>query len=149
MTNHEDDLVIDASNFNSHFFDVRRFGPKPGQIMAKFSAIAVFGDGPEKKHIIELLKTDKVKQASMVMRKIHCAKEPDCYRLCREICEDLLSGMSVDDVSKKEHMFALESFYYTKRENVPKNDPHWETISLIKFDPDTQSFKSSIDLKED
>lgn len=141
----EENVVINSSNFAEHFFDVRRFGPKPGQIMAKFSAVALFGDGPEKKHVIQLLKTDKVKQASMVMRKIHCAKEPDCYRLCREICEDLLAGMTEDEVAKKDYEFVLEAFYYTKRENVPKNDKHWETIQLIKFDAEANTFKVSIE----
>jgi len=46
----------------------------------------------------------------MVMKKIHCCKEPDCYKICREMCEDLISGMSEDDVAKKEHEFIIEAF---------------------------------------
>jgi len=42
------ELVIDQNNFNDYFFDVRKFSPKQGQILAKFSAVAIFGDGPEK-----------------------------------------------------------------------------------------------------
>jgi hypothetical protein len=142
----ETDIVIDASNFADYFFDVRKFGPKEGQIMAKFSAVAILGDGPEKRDLIKILRKDKAEAAAMVMRKIHCAREPDCYRICREMVEDMLGGMSDDDVAKKEYEFVLEAFYYTKREYLPKGDPHWETIDLVKFDPETNTFKVNIDL---
>lgn len=145
----EKEIIIDNSNFNKYFFDVRKFGPKEGQVMAKFSAVAVFGDGPEKRDIIKILKRDKAESAAMVMRKIHCAKEPDCYRICREICEDLVAGMSEDEVAKKEHEFVLESFYYTKKEYIPLNDPHWQTIDVIKYDPETKTYKSDISISPD
>jgi hypothetical protein len=144
----ENGLVIDASNFRDYFFDVRRYGPKPGQVMAKFSAVAVFGAGPEKLDLIKVLKTDKARQAAMVMRKIHCAREPDCYRVCREICEDLAKGMSDAEVNKKEYEFVLEAYFYTKREYVPKGDPNWELIDLVKYDPETGTFKVNIELTE-
>lgn len=147
-TTSPDDLVIDNSNFAEYFFDVRRFKAKPGQILAKFSAVAVFGEGPEKRDIIKVLRKNKAEAAAMVMRKIHCCREPDCYRICREICEDLLAGMSDDDVAKKEYEFVIEAFYYTKREYVPKNDPHWETIEIMKYDPETKTFKSEIHLPD-
>lgn len=143
-----EDLVIDKSNFKDYFFDVRMHGPRPGQIMAKFSAYALFGDGPDKRDLIKVLKTDKAKAAAMVMRKIHCAREPDCYVVCRQICDDLLSGMSEDDVAKKDYEFVLESFYYTNREYVPKNDPHWTTIDLVNYDNETKTFKVSINLPD-
>ena len=143
-----EDLVIDHTNFNNYFFDVRKCKPKKGQILAKFCAIAAFGDGPEKRDIIKVLRRDKAEAAAMVMRKIHCCREPDCYRICREICEDLISGMTEDDVAKKEYEFVIESFYYTNREYIPKNDPHWETIEIMKYDPETNTFKSEIHLPE-
>ena len=106
----ESSLIIDNSNFSQYFFDVRKFGPKHGQIMSKFSAIAVFGEGPEKRDIIKVLRKDKAEAAAMVMRKIHCAKEPDCYTVCREICEDLISGMSENAVAKKNMNLLLKLF---------------------------------------
>ena len=142
----EEQVIIDDSNFHKYFFDVRKNGPKAGQVMAKFSAVAVFGDGPEKRDIINLLKKDKAFQATMVMNKIHCARVPDCYRICREICEDLLSGMSDDEVGAKEYEFVIESMFYTKKEYVPKNDPHWELLTTLKFDPETNTFKSNIEI---
>lgn len=141
----EDDIVIDNHNFKEYFFDVRKHGPKEGQVMVKFTAVAVLGDGPEKKDLIKVLKMDKANAGAMIMKKIHCAREPDCYRVCREICEDLDSGMSDGDVSLKEYEFVIEAFYYTKREYIPK-DPHWETIDLIEFDPETNTFKSNIEI---
>jgi hypothetical protein len=141
-------IIIDTSNFNEYFFDVRKFGPKEGQIMAKFSAVAIFGDGPEKRDVIKILRRDKAEAAAMVMRKIHCAREPDCYRVCREIVEDLIRGMTDDEVAKKEYEFVLEAFYYTKREYLPENDPHWETIDLVKYDPETKTFKVNIKIPE-
>lgn len=146
MNEQEQTLVIDASNFKEYFFDIRRHKPQAGQIMVKFAAAAMFGDGPEKRDLIKVLKMDKAKQAAMVMKKIHCAREPDCYRVCREICEDLFAGMSEDAVAKKEYEFVLEAFFYTKREYVPKNDPHWETIQLMQYDPETKTFKAKIEL---
>jgi hypothetical protein len=142
----EDGLVIDSSNFRNYFFDARQHKPEPGQIMARFTAVAVFGDGPEKRDLIKVLKMGKAEAAAQVMKKIHCAAEPDCYRVCREICEDMIGGMSEDTVAKKDYEFLLEAIYYTKREYVPKDDPHWETLSLIEYDPETKTFKSKIEL---
>lgn len=144
----ENGLVIDASNFKDYFFDVRQHGPKQGQVLAKFSAVAIFGDGPEKRHIIKALKMDKAQAAAAIMRKIHCAREPDCYRVPRQMCEDLIKGMTEDEVAAKEYEFVLEAFYYTKKEYVPKHDPHWETIDILKYDPESKSFKAVIELPE-
>jgi hypothetical protein len=137
---------INKDNFGEYFFDVRQHRPKAGQIMAKFKAQAVFGEGPEKYHLIQALKMGKAKEAAQVMRKCHLAREPDCYRVCREMTQDLLEGLSEQEVAAKEYKFVLEAFYYTKKEYVPKDDPHWETIKLIKFDPETGVFKCEIEI---
>ena len=137
------ELVIDDTNFNEYFFSVKNHKPEPGQVLACFRAIAVFGPGDQKKDVIKLLKVDKAFQASQVMNKIHLAKIPDCYRICREMCEDLKKGMTEEEVNQKEYEFVLEAFYYTKKEYVPKNDPHWELITL-RFNPEQGSFVSEI-----
>jgi len=143
----EEEIVIDTSNFGEYFFDVRQFKPEPGQIMAKFTAVAIFGEGQEKKDIINLLKQNKAKQASAVMNRIHLAKEPDCYRVCAEICEDLfINGLTVEEVEEKEYEFVLEAIYYTQREHVPKDDPHWETLDVLSYDPETGEYASRIEL---
>lgn len=148
MSEENEQLVIDDSNFDDYFFDARKYAPKEGQIMAKFVAVAAFGDGPHKQDVIRLLYVDKAKEASMVMQKLHFAKQPDCYRLCREICEDLIGGMSLEEVAEKEYEYVLEAFYYTKREYVPKNDPRWQTIKLLEYNPDNGGFSVNIELGE-
>lgn len=141
-----EEVEITAENFTDYFFDVRRHKPQEGQIMAKFSAVAAFGPGQPKKDIISLLKTDKVYQATQVMNKIHCARVPDCYRVCREIAEDLVDGMSEEEVEDKEYEFVLEACYYTNREYVPKNDPHWETLQVLQFNPESGDVTVKIEL---
>ena len=68
------------------------------------------------------------------------------HRVCREMSQDLLDGMTDKEVAEKEYHYVLEVFYYTKKEYVPKNDLHWETIRLIKFDPETGTFKCDIEI---
>lgn len=140
-----EELVIDSTNFEDHFFDARKNAPKPGQVLAKFRAVAEFVDGKGKQDIIYLLKIGKAKQAAEVMRKIHGALEPDCYRICREMCEDLLC-MTEEEVERKPYEYNLEYLFYTNKENIPKDDFRWETINLLKLDKDTGHLKSVIEL---
>lgn len=141
-----EELIINDDNFNDYFFDVRINRPKKGQVMAKYTAVAYFVASPQKMDIIKLLKTDKATSAAQLMKKIHLAKEPDCFRVCREICEDINSGMSDEEIMNKEYQFIIQAVFYTKSEYVPKNDPHWETLSLLKFNPESNSFESSIEI---
>lgn len=141
-----DEIEITSENFKEYFFDVQQNRPKPGQIMAKFTAVAEFVGEGAKKDMIYLMTLDKSHQAAMVMRKIHGAKEPDCYRICREIAEDMLAGKSEQEIIDKPYEFVVELFFYTQREYVPKNDPHWETIQLMKYDEEAKVFKSTIEI---
>jgi hypothetical protein len=50
------------------------------------------------------------------------------------MAEDLLSGMSRDEVARKEYQFTIEMFFYTRPEYVPKDDPHWSAISIINLE---------------
>lgn len=127
-----EDLVIDEKNFNRYFFDVRTNKPQPGQIMACYTAIAEFIDGNEKRQIIDLIcRTDKAHAIAQVMRKLLFASEKDANCVPIQISEDLMSGMSVEDVLKKPYKYTVEMFFYTKPEYMPKNDPHWTTVSLL------------------
>lgn len=141
----ENEVQITPENFHEYFFDVRTNKPKKGQVMAKFTAIAEFVGGRGKRDIMLLLKQDKAYQAAQVMRKIHGAREPDCYRLCREIAQDMLD-LTEKQVEEKVYEFPIELFFYTEREHVPKNDPHWDVIPLIQIDPETGTFKSVIEI---
>jgi hypothetical protein len=137
-------LVIDESNFSQYFFDARKCKPKQGQILAKFTAVAQFIEGQGKRDIINLLKQDKAYQAVQVMKRIHGAKDPDGYRICREICQDFLV-MELEDVEKKVYEYTVEYLFYTQREYVPNNQ-HWETIQVIEYDPETKTYKSRIEI---
>jgi hypothetical protein len=137
---------VPSEIFVDHFYDVRTNKAQPGQILAKYVAWAEFVDGKEKRDIINLLKIDKAHQATQVMRKIHCCREPDCYRLLREMCEDLISGMTDEQVEKKAYPFVLEVFFYVERQYVPENDPHWVTIKLMEYDKEKNTYISKIEV---
>ena len=135
-------VEITPENFDEYFFDARRHKPKKGQVLAKFAAVAEFVGGKGKKDIIALLKMDKAYQAVQVMKKIHGAKEPDCYKVCRMIIEDLLE-MSEKAVEEKPYQFVVEYYFYTERELIPKNNKHWEVLPLLQCD-EQGNIKSTI-----
>ena len=130
----DSELVIDQNNFEQYFFDIRRHKPQKGQVMARYIAVAEFVDGLMKKNIIDLLHKDKAEAAVSVMRKLGCATEKDSIRIVREVCDDLVSGMTPEEVEAKIYKYTLESFYYTKKEYVPLDDPHWSLINIKNMD---------------
>jgi len=127
------ELVINEENFSEYFKDVRNYVPEKGQIMAQYSASAEFVDGDEKRQIISLLKnTDhKMEATAQVMRKLLHTSEIDAYKIPRMMAEDLLSGMTEDEVTKKPYKYTFEMFFYTYLKYMPKDDPHWISISLV------------------
>ena len=132
----EDEIEITESNFSQYFKDVRLGKFEKGEIIAQYSASAEFIDGGEKRQIISLLldTEDKMEATAQVMRKLLHSSEVDSYKIPRCIAEDLLSGMSVDDCAKKPYKYTLEMFFYVKPHHVPKNDPHWSTISVVDLE---------------
>jgi len=135
-------VEITNENFDEYFFDARQHRPKAGQVLAKFAAVAEFVEGQAKKDIIYLLKIDKAREAVQVMNRLHGCKPPWCYRVLIEIAEDLLE-MDEEAVEKKPYEMVVEFLFWTKKEYIP-NDPHWETINVIGFDPETGEYKSEI-----
>ena len=69
-----------------------------------------------------------------IMRKLLFASELDAYKIPRLMADDLLSGMSLDDCAQTPYKYTLEMFYYTKLELIPKDDPHWCSISIVSTD---------------
>lgn len=138
LVNKEDieEVVIDDTNFHLYFKDCRNKKPDRGDIIAKFTAIADFVGGVMKRDIINLLynKEDKINAALQVMRKLGCATEKDSIRICKEICSDIYNGMSLEEVEAKVYKYQLEVFYYTKKDYVPLDDPHWSVISIANLD---------------
>jgi hypothetical protein len=131
----EDELEITNENFNEYFHDVRKCAPQKGEVMVCYAARAEFVEGREKLHMIHLLQKDgKIEAAMQVMRKLLFASEKDAFRVPKEILQDLISGMTEEEVLRKPYPYTVEMFFYTKPEYMPKNDPHWSQITLLNLD---------------
>jgi hypothetical protein len=127
-----DELVIDESNFSDYFFDARKHGPKPGQVMACYETYAEFVDGNLKRDVLHLLtNTDKVEAAQRLLQRVGAVIYEDSLRIIQEMTDDLLNGMSPAEVAAKPYEMRLQFFYYTDKELVP-NDPHWWHSKLIE-----------------
>lgn len=130
-----DELVIDEKNFAEYFRDCRISRPERGDVIARYSAKAEFIDGQMKRDIIDLLHNkDKAFAATQVMRKLGCATQGDSVRVCKEICQDLAAGMSLKEVEQKVYAYNIEVFYYTRKEYIPIDDPHWTLIGINNLD---------------
>jgi len=127
---------ITGENFSEFFKDVRTCTPERGEVMAQYTAVAEFVEGNEKRQIISLLTSteNKMEATSQVMRKLLFASEVDSYKVPRMMAEDMLGGMSEDECASKPYKYTLEMFFYTKSENIPKDDPHWSVISVLNLD---------------
>lgn len=126
------ELVIDDSNFNEYFFEVKKHPPKSGQIMARFCAKAEILRSPEKDNLICLLLNNS-KGAEMAINMVQhtfCSTEKDAIYICKSIIKDLLIGKSKDQVLDTPYSYTFEKFYWTTEECVPKNNPHWKVIKI-------------------
>jgi hypothetical protein len=127
-----DEFVIDESNFDSYFFDVRTHQPKDGQVLARFRGRAEFVDGQLKRDLIHILQYAPAggNSAQKVMRKMAGASERDSIKVPLQIAYDLAQGMTVEQVCEKPYEFDCEFFYYTQPEYVPPTK-NWDIIRLI------------------
>ena len=144
------ELIINEQNFNEYFHDVRTHKPEKGQVMACYTAMADFIDGPLKRDVLEILCYHDAMSAPKIMRKMGCAVEKDAYHLPLEMAKDLLAGATVEEVARKPYRYTLEVFFYTKKEYVPKADPHWSIVSIINLNEflDNAGNKVTIETKE-
>lgn len=126
-------LVIDETNFNQYFSDARKHRPKPGQILACYEASADLVDGNLKRDIIHLLMTNKKAGESCprLLQKLGGATPNESLKVIKEMMYDLLAGMGTDEVADKPYSYQCQFFYYTWRECMPKNDPHWWSTALV------------------
>jgi len=128
-------MNITDENFNEYFFDVRKHKPQKGQVMACFTFTAEFVNSNEKANLVDLLlNTDKAYSAVQLMRKLFHASHSDSMRIPREICQDLIDGMTREEVLEKVYRYTGEMYFYTKKEHIPENSPHWSSISLLNID---------------
>lgn len=140
----ENQIEITEENFEEHFFDTRKFKAQKGQVLATFTAIAQFIEGKGKLDIMRLIMQGRGVEAATIMRKIHGAKEPECYRLVREIAEDLLR-MKFKEVEQKPYEYIVQYSFWTKKEFVPKNK-HWEILKIMQYDKESGEYKSQIEI---
>jgi len=131
-----EEIEINESNFSEYFRDVRNCTPARGEVIAQYTAAAEFVEGNEKRQVISLLNSteNKMEATAQVMRKLLFASELDAYRVPRMMAEDMISGMTEDEVASKPYKFTLEMFFYARPENVPKDDPHWSIISVLNLE---------------
>jgi hypothetical protein len=134
-----DELVIDQSNFDKFFFDVKKTGPKPGQVMVRYVANAELIAGDEKMYLIDLLVTNPLgaEMGVQIAKNAFGAQDSDAIKLCKSIARDLIDGMTRQQVLEKPYKYTLERFFWSKEEYVPKDDPHWQVIKVhILLDPE-------------
>ena len=62
------------------------------------------------------------------------ALEEDSIRVLLQMTEDLIAGMSVDEVAEKDYKMVVEYNYWTSKECVPTDDPHWSVINILNDD---------------
>lgn len=126
--------MITQDNFAEYFRNIRENKPQQGDIMARYTAMAELSDGHIKESLINLLfRSSSTEAAIQTMRKLAHATEKDAIRVCKEICKDLVIYLP-EEVKKRVYSYQLELFYYTKKEYVPIDDPHWSLISIANLD---------------
>ncbi len=122
---------ITEANFGEFFFDVRTNKPKPGQVIAVYNSIVELMDCDLKRKVIECLAKEKdgAKAASSLLTKFGKAQPEESYRICKEMTEDMLSGMSPGSVANKCYKYQIELFFYTMPEYIPE-DPKWSSMPI-------------------
>jgi hypothetical protein len=132
----DDEVVINETNFDQYFFDIRKHKPQRGQVIARYAAVAHFVDGQLKRNVIDVLRgmENGGATAVKVLKKMGGASDRHSMKLAREMTQDLISGMTVDQVAAKEYPYDVEFFWYTEKKHIPTNDPHWSCISIRNLD---------------
>lgn len=126
-------MQINEANFKDYFFRAdEKYKPEKGQVLARWRTSADFVDGWVKRNIIQLLCSHEsgAESSHRIMTKLVSAVNKDAVRVLREMTEDLIGGMSVDEVCEKPYRFVVEQFYWTQKEYVP-DDVHWDLISCV------------------
>lgn len=127
----EEELIIDESNFNDYFFDIRTNNPKKDYIIACYTAKAELIYGEDKKRLIDILLTPGAGvAASQFMKKVFLSVELDSILIPIEILNDLKQGNTIEFVLNKVYAYTLQMLFYAKKEHVPE-DLHWTTMEII------------------
>jgi hypothetical protein len=136
-----DEIVIDETNFEQYFRETSKNKPEPGDVLAFYKSMAELTEGDLKSQMINALFHEKIgaQKAIQLFVKMGKVEHKQAVLVVKEMCQDLLNGISQDEVLKKSYKFFLQLSFYTKKEYVPTDNPHWEVITLKNFagkDPD-------------
>lgn len=128
----KEELIIDEKNFNIYFKEVNKNRPDKGDVIACYRARAYLVDGELKRNVVDLLKIKGGTESAikMLIKSAYCL-EQDAINISKSICKDLVSGVSEIEILGKEYPYTLEIFYYTKEENIPKDDKHWTIMKIV------------------
>jgi hypothetical protein len=130
-----DEIVIDENNFSQYFRDARTSKPESGDILVFYKSGAELMNGELKEQMIYALYHEKIgaQKAIQLFMKLGGATHHESIKVVKAMNDDLMSGMTNEEVLNKSYEFILQLSFYTKKEYVPKNDPHWEVIQLKNF----------------
>lgn len=130
------ELVIDESNFDKYFRDVKTSSPQKGDVMAVYRASAELTAGQLKEQIVNSLCSEDIgaRKAVQLAVKLARTSRKEAIKLVKQICSDLYGGMPKGDVIAKSYRYIFEMFFYTKKDYVPTDDKHWEVITFNNID---------------
>lgn len=134
----DNELIIDSTNFDKYFFETIKHKPKKGQVLARYTAMAELVDGDVKNAIINTILNSKIggDMAVQILKNTCHATDNYAESVAKDIANDLSGGMSVCDVKDKPYKLQIEYFYWTEIDNIPKDDVHWELISITNAELD-------------
>ena len=131
------DCIIDETNFDQYFKEVEKGSPEKEDVIAVYTALAELCGGEIKKDIIYLLQTYPeigAKQAITIATKLCKTNYEQALKLVTDICKDLFDGKDYDFVYNKVYEYIIEIYYYTKAENIPENNRHWNKVTIQNYD---------------
>jgi hypothetical protein len=126
-----DDVIIDDSNFEQYFKDASKHRPEKGECLAIFKSMAELVNGDIKQEVILAVTTNEYGGQGAVqtlMKKCNMSYK-EALRVCKEICQDCTT-LSEQEVLDKPYKFLFEKQYYTHKDFVPKDNPHWQVVGL-------------------
>lgn len=127
-----DELIIDETNFSEYFRDPSKFSPRHGDILVRYRAKADFISGDDKKDVIYQLCNSSfgAKSAIQIIKKLGKTNEKEALSVAKRICEDLYGGMKDEEVLAKPYSYVLEMFFFANKDHIPKDDKHWDCITI-------------------
>jgi hypothetical protein len=130
------ELVIDEKNFSEYFRDASKFPPRKNDVLVRYRAIANFINGDDKKDVVFQLSSSSfgAKSAIQIVKKLGKTNEKEALSVVKRICEDLYGGMKEEEVLAKPYSYVLEMFFFADKEHVPKDDKHWDCLTINNLD---------------